>query len=390
MPRTSLVHALVLPALIGLCAGLAILLWAPQWIAYTSPSAASTETSSVSMPATPVFSYASAVDVAAPAVVNIYTRKVIQRKLHPLYDDPLFQRFFNTNPEPNERIQSSLGSGVIMTQDGYILTNNHVVNNADQIVIALRDGRESSAMLVGSDPEADLAVLKVDLDDLPPMPTADPDTLRIGDVALAIGNPLGVGQTVTMGIVSATGRNQLGINIYEDYIQTDAAINPGNSGGALINARGELMGINTAIFSQGGGSEGIGFAIPVDVAMRTLKDIAEHGATIRGWLGIEVQEANPKLLNALGLPQALTGLIVTGIYEDGPADTAGLSVGDIIVDINGMDASNARRAMNQIAALRPGDNIDIGFIRDGKQSSTQATAGRRRSVPAQISESVNQ
>jgi len=202
-------------------------------------------------------------------------------------------------------------------------------------------------------------------------------------VVLAIGNPLGVGQTVTMGIVSATGRNQLGLNLYEDYIQTDAAINPGNSGGALVNASGELVGINTAIFSQSGGSEGIGFAIPIDAAMRTLQDIAEHGTAIRGWLGIEVQEANPKLLAALGLPLALRGLIVTGIYEDGPADLAGLTVGDIIVEINQMDASNARGAMNQIAALRPGDQIRLTFIREGKKSSIRASAGQRQSAPLQ-------
>ena len=382
MSINAIIQSLVLPALVGLCVAMGVMLWAPEWVNQTAyPNVTMAPTTALANG--PVYSYAPAVDQAAPAVVNIYTRKVVQRKLHPLYDDPLFQRFFRTNPEPNERIQSSLGSGVIMTADGYILTNNHVINNADQIVVALRDGREASATLVGTDPEADLAVLKVEMENLPPILAASSDTLRIGDVVLAIGNPLGVGQTVTMGIVSATGRNQLGLNIYEDYIQTDAAINPGNSGGALVNARGELVGINTAIFSQSGGSEGIGFAIPIDAAMRTLKDIAKHGTTIRGWLGIEVQEANPKLLSALGLPQALTGLIVTGIYEDGPADEAGLSVGDIIVAINQMDASDARQAMNQIAALRPGDKIDLAFIRDGKQASARAIAGQRRSAASQ-------
>lgn len=379
MSINTLVQSLILPALVGLCVAMGVLLWKPEWVGQTSTTVL-TRLAPLPITTSAVHSYAPAVDVAAPAVVNIYTRKVVRRKLHPLYDDPLFQRFFQTNPEPNERIQSSLGSGVIMTSDGYILTNNHVVNNADQIVVALRDGREANALLVGNDPEADLAVLKVEMPNLPAILTASSDNLRIGDVVLAIGNPLGVGQTVTMGIVSATGRNQLGLNIYEDYIQTDAAINPGNSGGALVNARGELVGINTAIFSQSGGSEGIGFAIPVDAALRTLKDIARHGTAIRGWLGIEVQEANPRLLAALGLPQALTGLIVTGIYEDGPADEAGLAVGDIIVAINQMDASDARRAMNQIAALRPGDKIDLAFIRDGKQASAKAIAGQRRSA----------
>ena len=257
MSINAIIQSLVLPALVGLCVAMGVMLWAPEWVNQTAyPNVTMAPTTALANG--PVYSYAPAVDQAAPAVVNIYTRKVVQRKLHPLYDDPLFQRFFRTNPEPNERIQSSLGSGVIMTADGYILTNNHVINNADQIVVALRDGREASATLVGTDPEADLAVLKVEMENLPPILAASSDTLRIGDVVLAIGNPLGVGQTVTMGIVSATGRNQLGLNIYEDYIQTDAAINPGNSGGALVNARGELVGINTAIFSQSGGSEGIG------------------------------------------------------------------------------------------------------------------------------------
>lgn len=372
MPRPALTHPLVQPVLFGLCLAMGLLLWAPDWVTGSSTPGAGT-------PA-PVYSYAGAVDTAAPSVVNIYTRTLVRRQRHPMRDDPLLKHYFQNNPQSSERIQSSLGSGVIMTSDGYLLTNNHVVNNADQIVVALRDGREASAMLVGADPESDLAVLKISLDNLPAISTSTSENLRIGDVVLAIGNPLGVGQTVTMGIVSATGRNQLGLNLYEDYIQTDAAINPGNSGGALVNAHGELVGINTAIFSQSGGSEGIGFAIPVDAAMRTLRDIAEHGTPIRGWLGIEVQEANPTLLAALGLPQALRGLIVTGIYEHGPADKAGMTVGDIIVEINQMDASNARRAMNQIAALRPGDQIQLTFMRDGKKASTLAIAGQRKSA----------
>ena len=375
MSRPISMHPLVLPAMTGLCIAMGLLLWAPDWVT----GSAHRDAAAVS----PVHSYAGAVDIAAPSVVNIYTRTVIRRQRHPLQDDPLMKHFFQNNPESSERIQSSLGSGVIMTSDGYLLTNHHVVNNADQIVVALRDGREASAVLVGADPESDLAVLKISLDNLPAISTSTSGNLRIGDVVLAIGNPLGVGQTVTMGIVSATGRNQLGLNLYEDYIQTDAAINPGNSGGALVNASGELVGINTAIFSQSGGSEGIGFAIPIDAAMRTLQDIAEHGTAIRGWLGIEVQEANPKLLAALGLPLALRGLIVTGIYEDGPADLAGLTVGDIIVEINQMDASNARGAMNQIAALRPGDQIRLTFIREGKKSSIRASAGQRQSAPLQ-------
>jgi len=336
-PLQSVINIIVVPALTGLAVALAVLLWAPGQNPATPalPAGSELNTDGTQVAQPPVssgpVSYADAVDRAAPAVVNIYTRKVVKRKTHPLFDDPFFQRFFRTNPEPNERIQSSLGSGVIMSPDGYVLTNNHVINGADQIVVALHDGRDVNAQVVGTDPEADLAVLKIDLADLPYMQVKENNKLRIGDVVMAIGNPFGVGQTVTLGIVSATGRTELGINTYEDYIQTDAAINPGNSGGALINAHGELVGINTAIYSKSGGSQGIGFAIPASVAMRTLTDIATHGTTIRGWLGIEVQESSPQLLKALGLPEALTGLIVTGIYEHGPADKAKLNVGDILV-----------------------------------------------------------
>ncbi len=379
----SLVNIVLVPALTGLSVALAVLLWLPGAMSPPSQTEATgtfsaTDTSLLPTAQGPV-SYADAVDRAAPAVVNIFTRKIVRRKTHPLFDDPFFQRFFRTNPQPSERIQSSLGSGVIMSADGYILTNNHVINGADQIVVALHDGRDVNATIVGTDPEADLAVLKIDLQELPYIQVAQNRQLRIGDVVLAIGNPFGVGQTVTLGIVSATGRNQLGINTYEDYIQTDAAINPGNSGGALINAHGELVGLNTAIFSKSGGSQGIGFAIPAAVATRTLTDIATHGTTIRGWLGIEVQESTPQLLEALSLPEALTGLIVTGIYPDGPADKAKLAIGDILTHINGEEAANARHAMNQIAALRPGDAIDLEFIRAGQVATTRATAGLRES-----------
>ncbi len=386
-PLSSLLQSLVIPALIGCIAALAILLWAPHWVAAPQPLTDPVSGESITSPATvaaamagPV-SYADAVEKAAPAVVNIYTRTLVRRERHPIFDDPLFQRFFGRNPEPDQRIQSSLGSGVIMAAEGYVLTNNHVIHGADEIVVALRDGREANARVVGTDPESDLALLQIQLDDLPVIQLASGD-LRIGDVVLAIGNPFGVGQTVTLGIVSATGRNQLGLNTYEDYIQTDAAINPGNSGGALINAMGELVGINTAIFSKSGGSQGIGFAIPAALANRTMQDIAEHGSAIRGWLGLEVQESTPALLEALDLPRALTGLIVTGIYPDGPADKAGLNIGDIIVRINQQNADSARRAMNQIAAVRPGDNIQIEFLHAGQQRLVSAVAGQRKTVAA--------
>jgi len=245
--------------------------------------------------------YADAVVIAAPAVVNLYTTKVINKPAHPLFEDPQFRRFFGDNSPKQRRMESSLGSGVIMSPEGYILTNNHVTTGADQIVVALRDGRETLARVVGSDPETDLAVLKIDLKSLPSITIGRSEGLRVGDVALAIGNPFGVGQTVTMGIISATGRNQLGLNSYEDFIQTDAAINPGNSGGALVDANGNLTGINTAIFSKSGGSQGIGFAIPVKLATEVMKSIIEHGQVIRGWLGIEVQPLTKELAESFGL-----------------------------------------------------------------------------------------
>ncbi len=380
----------LLPAIVGGVIAISILTLAPHWV-YPERlilSAPLIEEEVVvpptEVPVTPPpvasgpVSYADAVASAAPAVVNIYTRKRVQRKTHPLLNDPAFQRFFRNSPQPSERMQSSLGSGVIMSENGYIITNYHVVNGADEIVVSLHDGREANATITGTDPEADLAVLHVNLQPLPVITKAAADKVRVGDVVLAIGNPFGVGQTVTMGIVSATGRNRVGLNTFENYIQTDAAINPGNSGGALINALGQLVGINTAIYSQSGGSEGIGFAIPAHLALRAPNDIAKYGTTIRGWLGIEVQEATPELLTALKLPGALTGLLVTGIFPDGPASQAGLKVGDIILSINGEETSNARAAMNRIAELRPGDEIAVEYLRAGKTATTRAIAGRRQ------------
>ena len=320
-------------------------------------------------------SYSGAVKIAAPAVVNVFTQRIIKQQQHPLLNNSFLRRFFDT--EPSERMQSSLGSGVIMNPDGYILTNHHVINGASEIKISMHDGREIPATLIGSDAEVDLAVLKINLSDLPYIRIAEQAPLSIGDVVLAIGNPFGVGQTVTMGIVSAMGRNQLGLNTYEDYIQTDAAINPGNSGGALINPFGELVGINSAIYSKSGGSQGIGFAIPANSAAQVLADITQFGQTIRGWMGIEVQEASPALLTSLELPTALEGLIVTGLALNGPAQQSGLMIGDIITSLNDLPSENAKSAMNQIAALRPGENISIEFIRSGRLQSTVAIAGKR-------------
>ncbi|NOY62605.1 MAG: trypsin-like serine protease, partial [Gammaproteobacteria bacterium] len=297
-------------------------------------------------------SYADAVTKATPAVVNIYTSKVVIQQRSRLFDDPIFQRFFGDRLKsvPRKRLESSLGSGVIISNQGYVLTNNHVIEGADEIQVALNDGRTTQAQVVGTDPETDIAVLFIKLDELPKILISKTETLRVGDVVLAIGNPFGVGQTVTQGIISATGRNQLGISTFENFVQTDAAINPGNSGGALVNAYGELIGINTAIFSRSGGSQGIGFAIPMSIAINTMQQIIEYGHAVRGWLGIEAQTLEPALAESFGLGN-IAGVVVAGVLRNGPADQAGLEPGDVITHINKQPVSRAKEAMGLIATI---------------------------------------
>jgi serine protease DegS len=311
------------------------------------------------------FSYSYAVKKAAPAVANIYTTKIIKEKPHPLLADPLLRDLFNKGGQPRKkRMQASLGSGVIISGEGYVLTNNHVIANADEIIVALRDGRESFAQVVGTDPETDIAVLKIDLPNLPSITLASSDDIEIGDVVLAIGNPFGVGQTVTMGIISATGRNQLGLTTFEDFIQTDAAINPGNSGGALINPHGDLIGINTAIFSGSGGSQGIGFAIPTMLAQNILEQILTHGRVIRGWLGVEVQEftvAEPFF------QARKNGVLITAVSQDGPAYLAGLKAGDILLTVDSIDVQSSLQVMNQITMTAPGDSISLEVLRNNDE-----------------------
>ncbi|MFJ4546681.1 Do family serine endopeptidase AlgW [Pseudomonas sp. NPDC088885] len=372
------------PLLAGVLIALLIIQRYPQWVGLPSLDVnlqQAPQTTSVQQG--PV-SYADAVTIAAPSVVNLYTTKVINKPNHPLFEDPQFRRFFGDNSPKQKRMESSLGSGVIMSPEGYILTNNHVTSGADQIVVALKDGRETLARVIGSDPETDLAVLKIDLKNLPAITVGRSDNIRIGDVALAIGNPFGVGQTVTMGIISATGRNQLGLNNYEDFIQTDAAINPGNSGGALVDANGNLTGINTAIFSKSGGSQGIGFAIPVKLAMEVMKSIIEHGQVIRGWLGIEVQPLTQELAESFGL-SGRPGIVVAGIFRDGPAQKAGLQLGDVILSIDGEPAGDGRRSMNQVARIKPTDKVTIQVMRNGKELKLSAEIGLRP-PPAPVQE----
>ena len=364
------------PLLAGVLVALLIIQRYPQWVGLPSLDVNLQQApQTTSMQQGPV-SYADAVTTAAPSVVNLYTTKVINKPNHPLFEDPQFRRFFGDNSPKQKRMESSLGSGVIMSPEGYILTNNHVTSGADQIVVALKDGRETLARVIGSDPETDLAVLKIDLKNLPSITVGRSDNIRIGDVALAIGNPFGVGQTVTMGIISATGRNQLGLNNYEDFIQTDAAINPGNSGGALVDAIGNLTGINTAIFSKSGGSQGIGFAIPVKLAMEVMKSIIEHGQVIRGWLGLEVQPMTQELAESFGL-SGRPGIVVAGIFRDGPAQKAGLQLGDVILAIDGEPAGDGRRSMNQVARIKPTDKVTIEVMRNGKELKLTAEVGLR-------------
>ncbi|MEA2118350.1 Do family serine endopeptidase [Halovibrio sp. HP20-50] len=324
-------------------------------------------------------SYSHAVNQAAPAVVNIYSSRIVERDQHPLMSDPFFQQFFDNQGDDattHQRMLSSLGSGVIVSEDGYVLTNHHVINGADEIQVALRDGRETLAEVIGTDPESDLAVLRINLDDLPVIELTDSADVAVGDVALAIGNPFGVGQTVTMGIISATGRNHLGLNAYEDFIQTDAAINPGNSGGALVNPEGAMVGINTAIFSRSGGSQGIGFAIPANLAHSILDELVTQGRVIRGWLGIEAQALSRELAASFGLrtPQ---GVIIAGVVNDGPADKAGLEPGDVLLAVDGEPILDARTAMSDIASIPPGTSLPLTIVRSGERMQMTLEVGER-------------
>lgn len=309
-------------------------------------------------------SYATAVKKASPAVVNIYATKLTREQPNPLFDDPLFQYFFNQNDQrPRIRRENSLGSGVVIDTNGIILTNHHVVDGASKINIVTSDGSTRSARIVGTDPDTDLAVLQTGGKQLPVAKLGKPELLQIGDVVLAIGNPFGVGKTVTQGIVSAVGRHHLGLANYEDFIQTDAAINQGNSGGALVNTRGEVIGINAAILSRTGGSHGIGFAIPISMARQVKDQILLHGRVIRGWIGLSGRTLTEALADSLNI-QLVSGILVDGVLENGPADLAGVLPGDIIISLNGEAISETWDILNEVARVPPGEKITLSIIRD--------------------------
>jgi Do/DeqQ family serine protease len=326
----------------------------------------------------PAGSFAAAAKAASPAVVSISTSKAAAR--NPDMDDPWFKFFFGDQGGPSEP-QVGLGSGVIVSPNGYILTNNHVVDGADDIEVILNDTRKAKAKIIGTDPETDLAILKIELDKLPVIVLGSSDTAQVGDPVLAIGNPFGVGQTVTSGIVSALGRNHLGINTFENFIQTDAAINPGNSGGALVDTQGRLLGINTAIYSRSGGSMGIGFAIPVSTGKQVLESIVRDGQVTRGWIGVEPQDLSPELAETFGIqPGALKtgGVIITGVLQNGPAAKAGIVPGDVITDVAGKQVATVSELLTAVAALKPGVAAPLGVLRKDKKTELAVVPGTRQ------------
>ena len=354
----------------------------PEWLAETNvttiiDSVTFKESADTSSPNPG--SYHEAVQKSMPAVVNIFTSKntkqPLARKDKKSNSDPFFQFF---NGYSDEEPISSLGSGVLVSPEGIIITNHHVINDADQIEVALFDGRKLKAKMIGSDPETDIAVLKIDASNLPtPITLGKIDSVHVGDVVLAIGNPFGVGETVTSGIVSAMGRDHVGINTFENFIQTDAAINPGNSGGALIDTHGSLIGINTAIYSNNGGSMGIGFAIPINLAKQVMESIIKNGEVTRGWIGVEPQNLSPDLAKSIGLPQNTRGVIISGVLEGGPADRGGIRPGDVITSINMKSIVDVRDLLNQVAAMQPGQTVTLHIIRKSKEQDLKLQVGQR-------------
>ncbi len=310
-------------------------------------------------------------------MVFIYTSQQVKAPNHPLLNDPFFRHFFDDQMGEETRRHSGLGSGVVVSSDGYILTNYHVVEAADEIEVALNSGKKYKARVVGADPESDIAVLRIDADEnLPAITFATADSIKVGDVVLAIGNPFGVGQTVTSGIVSALGRTHLGINTFENFIQTDAPINPGNSGGALVDSNGDLVGINSAIYSQSGGSMGIGFAIPVSLARNVLDQIVKNGAVTRGWIGVEVQEITPEIADSFGL-DSVEGALIAGIMRGSPAEKAGVRTGDVLLSVNEKAVTDSQSMIELIAALQPGISARVKLRRGNTTVETSVVIGKR-------------
>ena len=322
-----------------------------------------------------MLSFSDAVRKATPAVVNIFTSQEVKVPRHPFMDDPVFRYFFGSQFDAQTRRSSSLGSGVIVSEKGYVLTNHHVIEAADEIEVALSDSRRSKARVVGTDPETDMAVLKIDLKNVPAITFAASDQARVGDIVLAIGNPYGVGQTVTFGIVSALGRH-LGISTFENSIQTDAAINPGNSGGALVDLNGNLLGINSAIYSRTGGSQGIGFAIPSNLARQVMEQILENGVVTRGWVGIGVQDITPELAESLKLART-SGALITDVVSGGPADVAGLKSGDVLLSVGDKPVNDYAGSLEAIAALKPKTSTVLKVQRNSREVNLSVNVGLR-------------
>lgn len=334
--------------------------------------------------AAPTAGFSGAAQKVMPAVVNIYTSNEIKAPAHPFINDPRFRFFFGDQFEDSAPQQnSSLGSGVIVSHDGFILTNHHVIEGADQIEVALSDGRKAKGRIIGSDPETDLAVIKVDIgNNLPAITFGRAEQSRVGDIVLAIGNPFGVGQTVTMGIVSALKRNHLGLNTFENFIQTDAAINPGNSGGALVDVNGNLIGINSAIYSPNGGSLGIGFAIPVSTAKKIMEQIIQSGSVTRGWVGVAVQELTPELAESFKLKDT-QGVLISEVVRGSPADKAGIRAGDILTHVGDNSLTDSNNMLETISALTPGKVVVLKLLRNQTEVIVQVKVGKRPKPKAQ-------
>ncbi|MFZ9233763.1 MAG: S1C family serine protease [Hylemonella sp.] len=344
----------------------------PSWLGRpASPITVMEAKLSTSAAAAAPGSFRHAAQLASAAVVSINTSKAARR--HPNSDDPWFRFFFG---DGNDEPQVGLGSGVIVSPDGYILTNNHVIEGADEIEVVLNDNRRARAKLIGNDPDTDLAVLQIKVDKLPVIILGSPDNLQIGDPVLAIGNPFGVGQTVTSGIVSALGRSHLGINTFENFIQTDAAINPGNSGGALVDTQGHLQGINTAIYSRSGGNMGIGFAIPISTARQVLESLVRDGRVTRGWIGVEPNDLTPELIQTFGI-KTEQGVLITGVLSNGPAALAGIRPGDVISSVEGKGVSNVAELLGQVASLQPGKSARFDVQRQSQKMSLEIVPGVR-------------